>query len=229
MHTATEHLDLDLSREAVSLRQRATDKLREAILSGAFSPGQRLIERDLGQLLGVSRTVLREALQHLQAEGLINSIPYKGPVVATLTLQDANNLYEVRGSLESLACAGFARNATPEQMARLRSALDFLATPQASATPKNLLDAKNAFYAILLEGCGNRVIGEILTQLNNRISVLRRVSLGSPGRLQHTLRELDEVVQAIERRDADTAARLAAAHVARAADIVRESFSRRAA
>jgi DNA-binding GntR family transcriptional regulator len=229
MDSVPETLDLDLSREVVSLRQRATDKIREAILSGLFTPGQRLVERDLWQSLGISRTVLREALQHLQAEGLINIIPYKGPVVATLSLQDANELYEVRGALESLACAGFARNASQQQIERLRAALEFLRTPQASQTPKALLDAKNAFYAIMLEGCGNRMIGEILTQLNNRISVLRRVSLGSPGRLPETLVELGEVVAAIERRDADTAAHLAAAHVAKAASIVRESFSRRTA
>ncbi len=228
MESSTASLDMDLSREVVSLRQRATDKIREAILSGMFTPGQRLVEKDLGQSLGISRTVLREALQHLQAEGLINNIPYKGPVVSTLSLQDANELYEVRGALESLACAGFARNASQDQVARLRAALEFLRTPQASQTPKALLDAKNAFYAIMLEGCGNRVIGEILTQLNNRISVLRRVSLGSPGRLPETLAELADVVAAIERRDGETAGRLAAAHVAKAAEIVRQSFGRRA-
>ncbi len=224
MEDLSETLDMDLSREVVSLRQRATDKIREAILTGKFSPGQRLVERDLWQSLGISRTVVREALQHLQAEGLITIIPYKGPVVATLTLQDANALYEVRGSLESLACAGFAKNASDVQIKALRAALEFLRTPQASSTAKNLLDAKNAFYATLLEGCGNKVIGEILTQLNNRVSVLRRVSLGSPGRLAQTLLELEEVVQAVERRDAQTAARLAAAHVAKAAEIVRASF-----
>lgn len=224
MEDLSETLDMDLSREVVSLRQRATDKIREAILTGKFSPGQRLVERDLWQSLGISRTVVREALQHLQAEGLITIIPYKGPVVATLTLQDANALYEVRGSLESLACAGFAKNASDVQIKALRAALEFLRTPQASSNAKNLLDAKNAFYATLLEGCGNKVIGEILTQLNNRVSVLRRVSLGSPGRLAQTLLELEEVVQAVEKRDAQTAARLAAAHVAKAAEIVRASF-----
>lgn len=226
MEDLPESLDMDLSREVVSLRQRATDKIREAILTGKFSPGQRLVERDLWQSLGISRTVVREALQHLQAEGLITIIPYKGPVVATLSLQDANELYEVRASLESLACAGFANNATQAQLKQLRAAFEFLRTPQASASPKDLLDAKNAFYATLLQGCGNRVIGEILTQLNNRVSVLRRVSLSTPGRLNQTLLELEEVVQAVERRDAQTAARLAAAHVAKAAEIVRASFSR---
>lgn len=219
-----ESLDLDLSREVVSLRQRATDKLREAILSGTFAPGQRLIERDLWQSLGISRTVVREALQHLQAEGLITMVPYKGPVVATLSAQEARDLYQVRGALEALASAGFAQHASAEQIARLRASLEFLRTPEASATTQDLLTAKNAFYAILLEGCGNRFIGELLTQLNNRITVLRRVSLGKAGRLPETLVELEEVVKAIEARDAERAARLSAAHVARAAEVVSQSF-----
>jgi len=168
----------------VSLRQRATDKIREAILSGVFTPGQRLVEKDLGQSLGISRTVLREALQHLQAEGLINNIPYKGPVVSTLSLQDANELYEVRGALESLACAGFARHASQEQVARLREALAFLhwhraqlrglqGDPQAMARgagfagaahpPDAVLDALNARLAAahragMVDGFGARAL-----------------------------------------------------------------------
>jgi DNA-binding GntR family transcriptional regulator len=214
-------LDMDLSREVVSLRQLATDKLREAILSGTFTPGQKLVEKDLWQSLGVSRTVLREALQHLQAEGLIHNIPYKGPTVATLSLQDVNDLYAVRGALEGLASAEFARHARDEQMAQLRAALEYLHTPAASETTQSLLAAKNAFYAVLLEGCGNRMIGELLTQLNNRVTALRRVSLSSPGRLSQTLQELELVVQAIEARRPEEAERLASAHVMRAAEVIR--------
>lgn len=218
---------MDLSREIVSLRQRATDRIRDAILAGEFAPGQRLVERELWQSLGISRTVVREALQHLQSEGLIDIIPYKGPVVASLTLQDANEVYEVRAALESLACAGFARHATDVQIERLRAALAHLRTPAARGGTRQLLDAKNAFYDILLQGCGNATIGDILRRLNNRISLLRRVSLGTPGRLAQTLEELEAVVQAVQRRDADSAARLAAEHVARAAAVVRRSFEQR--
>jgi DNA-binding GntR family transcriptional regulator len=212
---------MDLSREVVSLRQLATDKLREAILSGTFTPGQKLVEKDLWQSLGVSRTVLREALQHLQAEGLIHNIPYKGPVVATLSLKEVNDLYAVRGALEGLASAEFARHANAEQMTKLRAALDYLRTPAASETTQSLLSAKNAFYAVLLEGCGNQMIGELLTQLNNRVTALRRVSLSSPGRLAQTLQELELVVQAIEARQSEEAERLASAHVMRAAEVIR--------
>ncbi|NBU44381.1 MAG: GntR family transcriptional regulator [Betaproteobacteria bacterium] len=217
-------LDMDLSREVVSLRQLATDKLREAILHGTFAPGQKLVEKDLWQSLGVSRTVLREALQHLQAEGLIHNIPYKGPVVATLSLKDVNDLYAVRGALEGLASAEFARHASPDQRVQLRAALEYLRTPAASDTTQSLLSAKNAFYAVLLDGCGNRMIGELLTQLNNRVTALRRVSLSSPGRLTQTLQELELVVQAIEARRPEEAQQLASAHVMHAADVIRISM-----
>ncbi|MEO5697452.1 MAG: GntR family transcriptional regulator [Burkholderiaceae bacterium] len=217
-------MDLDVSRDVISLRQRVSDKLRDTILSGAFAPGQRLVERDLWQSLGISRTVLREALQHLQAEGLINIIPHKGPVVATISVEDARELYEVRGVLEALAGAGFARNADSKQIAALRGALEFLHTPQVSASTESLLLAKNAFYTILLDGCGNRVVGQLLTQLNNRVTLLRRVSLGKPGRLPNTLRELEAIVAAIEARDAERAGALCAAHVAKAAEAVRSAF-----
>jgi GntR family transcriptional regulator, trigonelline degradation regulator len=214
---------MDLSREVVSLRQLATDKLREAILHGTFAPGQKLVEKDLWQSLGVSRTVLREALQHLQAEGLIQNIPYKGPVVATLSVKDVDDLYAVRGALEGLASAEFARHASAEQLVQLRSALEYLRTPKASETTQSLLNAKNAFYAVLLDGCGNRMIGELLTQLNNRVTALRRVSLSAPGRLTQTLQELNLVVQAIEARQPEEAQRLASSHVLRAADVIRAS------
>ncbi|MFA7504840.1 MAG: GntR family transcriptional regulator [Burkholderiaceae bacterium] len=221
-----EAFDLDVSRDVVSLRQRVTDKLRDAILAGRFAPGQRIVERDLWQSLGISRTVVREALQHLQAEGLITIIPHRGPVVSTLSAEEVHELYVVRGALEALAGEGFARNASDAQVARLREALEYLRLPEASASTESLLAAKNAFYAILLEGCGNRIIGQMLTQLNNRVTLLRRVSLGTAGRLPRTIAELEAIVTAIEARDAERARILCARHVESAAEVVRRSFAR---
>jgi DNA-binding GntR family transcriptional regulator len=220
-----EGFDLDVSRDVVSLRQTVTDKLRDAILAGRFAPGQRIVERDLWQSLGISRTVVREALQHLQAEGLIDIIPHRGPVVATLSADEVRELYVVRGALEALAGEGFARNATDEQVARLREALEYLRQPEASASTESLLAAKNAFYAILLEGCGNRIVGQMLTQLNNRVTLLRRVSLGTEGRLPRTIAELEEVVSAIEARDPERARLMCARHVESAAEAVGRSLA----
>src|SRR5690606_19865131 len=119
-------LDLQVRRESSSLRQLATDRLRDAVLSGAFQPGTKLVERDLCEMLGVSRTVLREALQHLGAEGLITSVPHKGPVVATISAKEAQDIYAVRTALEALAGEGFALHASEDQIAKLREALNKL-------------------------------------------------------------------------------------------------------
>lgn len=215
-------LDLHIPREVTSLRQQVTDRLRDAILYGRFEPGQKLVERELCEQLGISRTLLREALQHLQAEGLIVNVPHKGPSVAVIGEEEAREIYQVRQSLEALAGEGFARNATDEQVRRLRLCLNYLHTPDAAA---NMLAAKNGFYAILLEGCGNRMVGQMLTQLNNRVTLLRRVSLSQKGRLPETLKELGAIVDAIETRDPETAHRLCAQHVANAAEVVVRQFA----
>ncbi len=215
-------LDLHIPRDVTSLRQQVTDRLREAILYGRFEPGQKLVERELCERLDISRTLLREALQHLQAEGLIINVPHRGPSIAVIGEAEAREIYQVRQSLEALAGEGFARNATDEQIGRLKGALDHLRSPDAAA---NLLAAKNGFYAILLEGCGNRVVGQLLTRINNRVTLLRRISLGQPGRLAETLKELAAIVAAVEARDSRLAGRLCAAHVARAAAVAARQFS----
>ena len=212
-------LDLQVRRESSSLRQLATDRLRDAVLSGAFQPGTKLVERDLCEMLGVSRTVLREALQHLGAEGLITSVPHKGPVVATISAKEAQDIYAVRTALEALAGEGFALHASEDQIAKLREALNKLEKASEGESTHELLDAKNDFYAILLDGCGNEVVASMLTLLNNRVTLLRRMSLSKPGRSRETLAELHEIVDAIEQRDSKRAKKLCAAHVTKAAAV----------
>lgn len=217
--------DLFIKRDMTTLRQQVTARLRDAIVAGALAPGLRLVERELCESLGVSRPLVREALQQLEAEGLINLVPHKGPVVATISAEESQQIYAVRAYLEACVGEGFARSASEAQIERLRGALRYLATPEASMSTDALVNGKNEFYAILMEGCGNKIASQMLTQLNNRITLLRRVSLGRSGRLAESLKELDAVVTAIERRDAEVTRKLCFEHVihaARAAEEARE-------
>ncbi|WP_318834883.1 GntR family transcriptional regulator [Burkholderia cepacia] len=201
-----------LPRGNFSLRQRVVERLRDAILDGTLAPGQKLVEKDLCAQLDVSRSLLRESLQQLQAEGLITNIVHRGPSVATITREEACEIYEVRRSLETLAANAFARNASTELVQLLRQKLETLKQLGPGST-SSLLEAKNAFYATLIDGCGNRLVGQILTVLNNRVTVLRRLSLSTEGRLDETLNELEGVVQAIETRQPEQAGLLCATHV----------------
>lgn len=225
----TAHNTLTIERAQVSLRQVVTDKLRTLVLIGELAPGQKLVERDLCEGLGVSRTLLREALQQLQAEGLVTNVLHRGPSVASITEEDARNIYQIRELLEAQAGRGFTLNASKEQIEELATKVDVLRDPTVQGDSSELLAAKNGFYATLLEGCGNRIITQLLTQLNNRISILRRLSMSHSGRLALTIAELDEIVQTVRNRDADKVALLCQAHVARAANAALEEFVARKA
>ncbi len=216
---------LRVPREETSLRQRTTQTLRKAILDGLFTPGQKLSERELCESLDVSRSCVRESLQHLQAEGLITIIPHRGPEVTTISPKEVRDIYEVRANLESLAGRGFANNASPSQVLALRAKLTELARPEVAEDKATMLNVKNQFYDILIEGCGNLVAGQMLKQLNNRVTVLRRISMSQPGRLPNTIKELDAIVTAIEHGDGDTASRLCAEHVQKASDNVLRSMA----
>ena len=209
---------LTISHDERSLRARVVTTLRHAILSGRFAPGKRLTEKELCALLDVSRASLREALQHLVAEGLIENVPHRGPVVASIDQKEAAEIYEVREILEAMAGAGFARNATESQLARLEQAVAALKHPKIHGEQSQLVATKNRFYEILFEGCGNRVLARLLIALNNRVTLLRRVSLSQKGRLRRSIRELDAIVDAIRQRDADAAFAACQRHVRNAAE-----------
>lgn len=190
---------------AAPVRSQVVETLRLAITSGRFSPGQRLVEKDLCDLLGVSRPSVREALRELESEGLITTIPNRGPLVTRLTARDAAGIYEVRGVLEALAAKLCAERASPAQIEALSASVDRLEAASRTGDVEAVLVAKKAFYDQLLEGSENVIIPSMLRTMNARITQLRRVSLSSTTRLPETIVEIRAVVAAIAARDPDAA------------------------
>ncbi len=211
--------ELALRRDDLTLSSRLVSSMRKAILNGRLEPGRHLKERELCEMFQVSRSLVREAVQKLAGEELITVIPHKGLMVSLIDRKAAQDLYKVRAVLEGLACAEFAANAdedTREELFAITARLNELSEAD---PPQALVDAKNVFYRCLLTGCKNEVLAQQFTQLNNRIVQLRRLSLSQRGRLPGTLKEIGAIVDAIRRRDAKAARRLAEAHVAAAAKV----------
>lgn len=202
-----------ITRESASLRDQVTGIIRDAILSGQLAPGQKLVERELCSSLDISRTLLRESLPQLQAEGLIRSVAHKGPSVALIDADEVRDIYQVRRVLETFATREFARNASDEQVRELREQLVALKRPVGADNLRDLLTAEAGFYSVIFAGCGNNVVGQVLTQLNNRIMLYKRLSLSVAGRLQETIDELEDIVSAIEARDVEKAADRCELHV----------------
>ena len=214
-----------LDRDDLTLNARLVRSFRKAILSGDLKGGTRLIEREMTEMFGVSRGLLREAIQTLASEGLITLVPHKGPVVTLLSRNEAAELYRVRGVLEGLACAEFTQGASEEQREELFRIFDQLESMVGKEEPNALVEAKNDFYRCLLSGAGNEVLEQMFTQLNNRIVQLRRLTLSASGRFPDTIREIGGIMDAIRARDAQKARTLAEAHVAAAAEVVQRRFS----
>lgn len=201
---------------AAPIRVQVEDKLRLAIIEGQFHPGAHLSDRELIEIFNVSRTVIREAVRSLEAEGLVTSIPHRGQFVSILSADEAAQIYAVRGVLEALAGKGFAENATREQVAELRAVFKELAAAKKNPDGATLLSIKRRFYDILLSGCGNQYVTRMLNQMLNRNTQLRATSLSDPDRLPNTIKEIRRIVTAIEARDAQEAWAACLDHVTKA-------------
>lgn len=202
-------LGLLVERPDRLLRDRVTDAVREAITRGDLEPGRRLTERELGELTGVSRTSLREALRSLQAEGLVERSGARGLRVAVLTAEVVNELYDVRAPLEAAAVELCVRNASDAQISALRAAM----APPGSGELDDQLAKTRKFYDLLLDAAGNSILQQMFASIEARIHALRRVSLRIGGRSEASRRELLEIVDLIEQRDETAAAAAAHAHV----------------
>ena len=161
----------------------------------------------------MSRPSLREALRKLEAEKLIVNVPHRGPEVTSLTLEDASELYALRRLLESYAAHEFTRLASDAQVAALAQTVDKLRAAIKQNSRAGVLDAKSELYAILLGGCGNRLVQEILGGLLARVSLLRSTSLMLPARLPRSMEEIDKLLQCIQARDAKGAEKISYKHV----------------
>jgi DNA-binding GntR family transcriptional regulator len=220
--------DFDLRVTPGTVRDQTYQRLKQAIISGHFAPGQRLVERDLCETVGVSRTSIREALRQLEADKLIFVEPHKGPCVTKLTAETAATIYEVRSVLESLAGQLAATRATDEEIAELdRSVKDFeLAV--AGGDLQQLVEIAARFYEILLTASRNPTIHEILNSLNARIAILRSTSMSDPGRSVVSASEMREIAQAIAARDPRRASTACATHVDRAAAAAKKLLAKEA-
>jgi DNA-binding GntR family transcriptional regulator len=165
-----------------TLREIVQERLREAIIEGHFEPGERLIERPLCDQLGVSRTVIRETIRYLEAEGLVEILTNKGPIVATMNWEHAQQIYDIRLLLETSAAVDCAKKTSTELAKHLNLALIELESAFVEGTPKALFKATTGFYKVIFEEAGHLIAWEIVQRLNGRISRLRVMTLSTSDR-----------------------------------------------
>lgn len=204
-----------ISRTARTLRELAVERLRDAILDFQFRPGERLVERVLCDRLGVSRTVVREALRHLESEGLVEIIPQQGPAVARLDVSQAAQVYEIRALLEAEAARAAAERATPADVAGLRAANDAIQAAFTLGHGRDILKMTTDFYELLFRIADKPVAWQVVQGLNARINQLRAVTVAQPRRAEDADGEMKRIIDAIAAGDRASAARASFDHVER--------------
>jgi DNA-binding GntR family transcriptional regulator len=199
--------------------KRSTITLREAILSLRLAPGTRLVERDLVRSLGVSRTGVRAALQSLEAEGLVVRGQRGVVAVATVSPDEARQIYEVRAALEPAMARLFVERGGDEQLAQLGEAVARAEAAARELDGRAYVEAFHSFYAILLAGSRNTIAHRILETLDARITYLRFLTTqrAPQARQLRTVALLRGILEAIEKRAAEQAARRCRAFVRRSA------------
>jgi len=217
---ASDAMLMKVDRSARTLREMATEKMRDAILGLHFRPGDRLVERSLCAQLDVSRSVVREVLRHLEAEGLVESSG-RGPTVARPTADQARQIYEIRAHLEALAAQACAESGRADLAEALSAALAGIRAAYAEGSIRNVLGATHEFYRLLFEGGGKDVAWGIVCSLNARITQLRSMTIATPGRSQEGPEQMGRIVEAIRAGDGPRAYQACLVHVGRAAEIAR--------
>ena len=185
----------------------------EAIDIGLYKPGDRLVESDLAERFGVSRTPIREALQRLETQSLLTR-DGRSLIVASLDHNQLAELYVVRAELEGLAANLAARHATDEEVRVLRDMVEddraLLNDPQAMAR------ANRRFHKQIHLASHNRFLVQQLDLVHRSMALMATTSLAALGRPEDALKEHDAIVSAIESRDAAAAGDALRAHISKA-------------
>ena len=205
-----------ICEKPATLRTRVEEFLRASIMDGRIKGGERLRELELCEQLGISRSTLREALRTLEAERLISIEPHRGPTVVRITEKAARDLYALRALLEGYAAHEFARLADDADIERLRKAVDALHRQSKGSNKAALLAAKRDFYDVLLSGCDNDLVKDMLPGLLSRINLLRATSCARSDRLPESLAEIDHLFERIRARDPQGAQEAARSHIVNA-------------
>lgn len=213
MNPAPEKSVIRVERPSKTLRELALDKVRDAIVEGYFRPGDRLVERDLCAQLGVSRTIVREVLRHLESEGLVTNQANKGPIVAILDLDEARQIYEIRGALEGMAARLCAERRDPDIVAALEASLKAIRESYAKKDMHAVLTHTTAFYQTLFSKVNRHVAWGVVNLLTVRINHLRSMTIKTRNRDSEGPQQMERIVDAIRLGDGEAAARAALDHV----------------
>lgn len=210
-----------------SKTERVYKTLLENIIQRKLLPGQRLLERDLIEKLGVSKTPIREALARLRKDGLVEGTLYQSAFVARISRKDTAEIYDLRKVLEGLAARCAAEKITPKQAEKLRSIIQLSVECIKENKVKEYTRLDLKFHGLVGDISENERLCKMMQQLRYQTNILMSTSVALPGRgVKVSLSEHKKVVEAIVNQNPELAEKMAEEHVIKTKKAVMDWFDR---
>ena len=215
------------SNEYLPLRDVVFNTLKEAILSGKLMPGERLMENQLAEKLGVSRTPIREALRMLELENLVELVPRKGAQVLDITEKDIKNVLEIRCVLESLASELACQKMQPSTIAELKKQQEEFTEACLSKDYEKAAEADEKFHDLIFNSTENIKLIQIVNNLRLQLFRYRLAYFKVPTTLSVPIEQHNEIIWCIENHMAEKASEIATRHVKKQTEVILSSVKRK--
>lgn len=222
-------MDMDFEvnmNECLPLRDVVFNTLRKAILRGELKPGERLMEIQLANKLGVSRTPIREAIRKLELEGLVLMIPRKGAEVAQITEKNMQDVLEVRKALEELSVQLACERITPEQVEEMKMAAEDFRKVLKSGDVTKIAEADVKFHDIIFAATNNQRLITLLNNLREQMYRFRVEYLKQKECYPQLLEEHDKLIALISGGEIEEACELMGCHIDNQASTVSDVIRR---
>lgn len=208
-----------------SLKQEVYERIKEAIITNQFAPAQKLDETKIGEVLGVSRTPVREAFNRLTFEGLAYSSPNRGIFVARVTPADLIEILDIREVLEGLAARLFTARSDRRMVSDLSVIMEPFTVENVERLSEQYAIANVDFHNAVIDGAGNERLSRALTSLYDHLALAKELKLiSTTNRARRSLEQHHRVIQAISEGDPVHAETLMRSHIASLRDDVISRF-----
>lgn len=209
-----------------SLHDELVDRLYEMIVDGSLAAGNKVPERDLCETFGVSRTPMREALKVLAAEGLVSLEPNRGAWVTQISLKELEEVFPVMGVLEALSGELACQRITDAEIDRIRGLHQEMAAHYKVRNRPEYFQANQQIHEAILDAARNKTLAQQYRMLAARMRRARYLANMSETRWEKSLEEHEEILHALEKRDAQALAQILKDHLANKFETVREWLSK---
>lgn len=196
-----------------SSTQTLVDSIREAILKGKLAPGEKLLEAKLMAALRVGGVLLREALRLLEAQGYVTFLGNNEVIVSKPSCEEVQDYYSIAGALEGLAARLAVERAQPEEVAHLRELHQFLKDACQRRDLAHYFEANSSFHRFIAELARNERLYRMIETLRGEIQKTRVISLSLPQRLDYSMREHDQIMDAFLKKNAQLAESMVVRHL----------------